>query len=138
MSRILLDTNVLVYAVDKSSKYHHWSKKFFSDEKYDCCTTSKNLSEFLVVTTRGEEPLLSTEDAVSDVRDFRAICTVLYPDPLSTDLYTELCSQHQIKGLAIHDCEIASIGLSNQVNQIATVNKKDFRQIDELTVVSPD
>ena len=138
MSRILLDTNVLVYAVDKSSKYHHWSKKFFSDDKYDCFTTSKNLSEFLVTTTRGEEPFLTIQEALSDVKNFRAICTVLYPDSMSTDLYSELCFQHQVKGLVIHDFEIASIGLSNQVNQIATVNKKDFSKIDELTVVSPD
>lgn len=138
MSRILLDTNVLVYAVDKSSKYHYWSKKFFSDDRYDCFTTSKNLSEFLVTTTRGEEPFLSVEDAVSDVKNFRAICSILYPDSISTDLYLELCSQYQVKGLVIHDFEIASIGLSNQVNEIATVNKKDFSKIVDLMVVSPD
>ncbi|MCB0328432.1 MAG: PIN domain-containing protein [Bdellovibrionales bacterium] len=74
MSRILLDTNILIYALDQSSTYYHWSRKFFTDEQYECFTTSKNLSEFIAVTTRGEEPLLSTADALEMIRYFRTNC----------------------------------------------------------------
>ena len=64
--------------------------------------------------------------------------SVLFPDPVSTDLYIEMCARYQIKGLPVHDFEIAAISLSNQINKLVTVNRKDFNKIEELQIITPD
>ncbi|TWT41512.1 hypothetical protein KOR42_47830 [Thalassoglobus neptunius] len=83
MSRLLVDTNVLVYAIDQDSKYHLWPRRVLTDENTEIYTTSKNLSEFLAVVTRKDGPHLSCSDAISVIGDFRTSCNVLYPDALS-------------------------------------------------------
>ena len=55
MNRILIDTNVLVYSIDKDSKFNSRALELLTNTNYDLYTTSKNLSEFLVVLTRGIE-----------------------------------------------------------------------------------
>ncbi len=44
----------------------------------------------------------------------------------------DLLRKYQPIGLQIHDFEIVSIALSNQVATIATFNKKDFNKVSEI------
>lgn len=53
MNKIFIDTNVLIYAKDKSSSYHERSIKLLS-QPFHFYTSSKNLSEYFAVVTRGE------------------------------------------------------------------------------------
>jgi len=75
MTEILLDTNVLVYALDQDSRFHLWASRFFHDENVQCVVTSKNISEFLCVTTRGDNPAL-TIASIALSSDVRRIATV--------------------------------------------------------------
>lgn len=43
MSKLLLDTNVLIYSIDEDSKYFTKVHNIFSDQ-HELYTTSKNLS----------------------------------------------------------------------------------------------
>ena len=52
--RILIDTNILIYSIDVDSKFHHKSIKLLPNPDNELYTTSKNISEFLVVLTRAE------------------------------------------------------------------------------------
>ena len=52
---ILVDTNVLIYAVDADSQFNEQAIKFLSDPALKLFTTSKNISEFLVILTRDTE-----------------------------------------------------------------------------------
>ncbi len=47
MSKVLLDTNVLIYSIDEESKYFKKAQNLISEQNRDLFTTSKNLSEFL-------------------------------------------------------------------------------------------
>ena len=49
---VLVDTNVLIYAIDADSQFHHRALKFLSDPTIQFFITSKNISEFLVVLTQ--------------------------------------------------------------------------------------
>jgi|GEM_PF-6526811 len=44
----------------------------------------------------------------------------------------DLLRKYQPIGLQIHDFEIVSVGLSNQVSTIATFNEKDFKKVSEI------
>ena len=65
MSKVLLDTNFLIYSIDQDSKYFHSTQDFLSNTKYQFFTTSKNIAEFLAVITRLPSSALKLDDALS-------------------------------------------------------------------------
>jgi len=65
---ILVDTNVLIYAVDEDSKFHEGALNLLSNSQNNLFTTSKNISEFLVVLTRHNDIHLSTKECL-DILD---------------------------------------------------------------------
>lgn len=136
MSKMLIDTNVLVYSKDKSSVFHRASISVFngSDQLY---TTSKNLAEYYAVVTKGNAPLLSPLEAIHDITEFALYCTILYPTLLSHQKLFELIRKYQPKGLKVHDFEIASIALVSGVPNVATFNQGDFKQITGMDVLVP-
>ena len=135
MSKVLVDTNILIYVKDNSSIFHQAALKII-DNSDDLYITSKNITEYYSVVTKGAQPLLTSTEALEDIREFISFCQVLYPDYLSYQKLSKLILLHQPKGLLIHDFEIASIGLVNGVNKIATFNKADFSKITELQVIN--
>jgi hypothetical protein len=74
MSKILLDTNVLIYAVDEESSFYPASRALL-DSEHELFTSCKNISEFLAVLTRAPITSISLEDALATVDDFRTIMT---------------------------------------------------------------
>lgn len=58
--------------------------------------------------------------------------TILYPSEKSFLAFIELLQKYQPIGLQIHDYEIISIGMANQVSNIATFNEKDFKKVKEI------
>jgi predicted nucleic acid-binding protein len=131
MSKLLLDTNVLIYSIDEGSKYFSKVQKLFS-EQFELCTTSKNLSEFLAVITRIPKNPLPLNDALLLVEDFINVMTIYYPTQESFLTFQNLVRKYKPAGLQIHDYEIVSIGLTNQVTTMVTFNEKDFRKIKEI------
>ena len=47
MNNILIDTNLLIYAIDEDSKYYHSVQKLLDDESNNLFTTSKNITRSL-------------------------------------------------------------------------------------------
>ena len=135
MSKLLLDTNALIYSIDEGSKYFNKAQKLFS-EPFELCTTSKNLSEFLAVVTRIPKIPLPLNDASLIVEDFINVMTIYYPTQESFLTFQDLIRKYKPSGLQIHDYEIVSIGLANQTTTIATFNEKDFKKIKEIELYS--
>ena len=133
--QVLLDTNILTYAIDEDSKYFEVVRGLLNDNSFEFCTTFKNLSEFLSVVTRAPNASMSVQDALQAVEDFRSYLKILYPTEESLDLFVDLVRRYSPGGLKIHGHEIASIALSNKIPLIATLNKKDFAGIEEITLV---
>jgi len=131
MSKLLLDTNVLIYSIDEGSKYFKQANKIFT-KQFELYTTSKNLSEFLSVITRIPKNPMSLKDALLVVKDFSDALTVIYPDEDSFKIFINLLKQYQPVGLHIHDYEIISIALSNKIKTIATFNEKDFEKVNDI------
>ncbi len=46
MSKVLVDTNILVYGIDEDSTFFKRARKILEQETHQLVTTSKNLSEF--------------------------------------------------------------------------------------------
>lgn len=136
MSKLAVDTNVFVYALDKDSKYHHWSRSILSSNKFELYTTSKNITELLTVLTARKGFDLDLNVALKYAKSISRSIRVLFPDHLSMELLFEMSSRYKYRGIKVHDLEIAAIALSNEVYEIATQNSTDFKKIKELNVLS--
>ncbi len=136
MNKILLDTNILIYAIDADSKYHKKSLDLIYDSTLSLYTTSKNISEFLVVLTRTEAIRIEVKEALEILLDLLSISniTVLYPTEESSEVFYNLIKKYNPSGLRIHDFEIISIGLSCGIRKIATRNISDFKNIKEVEI----
>lgn len=132
---ILVDTNVLIYAVDADSQFNNQAVKFLSDSALKLFTTSKNISEFLVVLTRNAEIELSSSECLDILSSLLSDIEILYPTPISMDFFQKLVRKYNPRGLWIHDVEIASIGMAHGISVIATNNSADFKRIAELEVI---
>ncbi len=135
MNNILLDTNLLIYAIDEDSKYYNSVQNILFGESNNLFTTSKNISEFLSVVTRYPDKSISIKDALVVINEFKSIFTILYPSEQSNLIFLDLLKKYSPHGLKIHDFEIISIALSHNIENIATVNRKDFSGIKEINLV---
>lgn len=108
---MLIDTNVLVYSIDEESIFYERSRKILTSSMYHKVTTSKNLVEFLSVVTRQTGYDVETDIALEILEEVIQGIEVIYPNQESLAIVWQLLNQYQIKGLQIHDVEIASIGI---------------------------
>ena len=134
MNKIFIDTNILIYSIDEDSKFYSKSQEILFNSNSQLFTSSKNLSEFLSVVTRSPTNALSIEDALAAIEDFSNNFTILYPTKISFSVFKKMLQKYNPKGLKIHDFEIVSIVLANEINQIATLNIKDFESIEEISL----
>ena len=134
MSKLLIDTNLLIYTIDQESKYFEKTNALFNNNKYSLYTTSKNLSEFLAVVTRLPYSPLNSNEAIAAVKSFQKLFVTLYPSSESYGIFIDLVKKHDGIGLKIHDIEIDSIAISHEITSIATINKKDFDYITGIDV----
>jgi len=135
MSKLLIDTNILVYGIDQDSKFFHQSRNILDGSDHQLVTTSKNLLEFLAVVTRNSGYDLKTELALEILDDIIRGIDVLYPSQDSLAIFLELINRYQPSGLKIHDFEIISIGLAAGIHQVATFNEKDFKNVKEISLL---
>lgn len=136
MNNVLLDTNILLYAIDEESKYFKSVQRLLSSNTINFFTTSKNISEFLSVITRIPNSSISVEKALFILNDFQNSLRILCPTEESNVIFIDLLKKYKPHGLKIHDYEIVSIALSNKIKNIVTINKKDFERIEEIKLVS--
>lgn len=135
MSKLLVDTNILVYGIDEDSKFFAQSRNILDSSEYQLITTSKNLLEFLAVVTRNTGYDLKIELALEIVNDIIQGIQILYPSQDSLAIFLELMDRYKPTGLKVHDFEIISIGLAAGVDRVATFNKKDFKNIKEISLM---
>jgi len=134
MSKILVDTNILVYGIDEDSSFFKRARKILEQEKYQLVTTSKNLIEFLAVTTKSSGYNLENNTALEIIEEIIQGIEIVYPTQESMAIFLDLMNRYQPKGLKVHDFEIISIGLAHGIHEVATFNIKDFKSVKEITL----
>lgn len=134
MSKLLVDTNILVYGIDEDSQFFNQSRQILDHSESQLVTTSKNLIEFLAVVTRSSGYDLETKIALEILEEIIQKFEIVYPSQDSLAIFLELTERYQTKGLKVHDFEIISIGLAAGVQDVATFNIKDFDTVKEISL----
>lgn len=128
MSKLLIDTNIFIYALDKDSIHHQKSVEYLTS-KDKLFTTSKNISEYFAVTSKIG---IETAITIGFYGEIKQNLVVLYPNDKSLLIFEKLYKKYAPKGNRVFDLEIVSIMLANKIHKIATLNQKDFITIDEV------
>ncbi len=132
MNNLLLDTNILIYALDENSKFHQRAKNILTDGKYNFFITSKNISEFFAVCTKLN---LDKDKIWGFYNEIKTNAIILYPSGESIKKFEMLIKKYSPFGNRVYDIEIASIMLANKVLRIATLNITDFENINEINLL---
>jgi predicted nucleic acid-binding protein len=135
MSKLLVDTNILIYGIDEDSKFFGQSRNILDHSDYQLVTTSKNLVEFLAVVTRASGYDFKTDRALEILDEIIQGVQIIYPSQDSLAILLELTRRYEPSSLKIHDYEIISIGLAAGIYDVATFNRKDFQAVNEITLL---
>lgn len=134
--RLLVDTNILIYAVDEDSKYHEQSLYLIQDSEYDLFLTSKNITEFFVALTRTPDIAISSRECLACLDSLLLYFNVIYPNQGSQEKLKYLINKYNPSGLWIHDLEIISIAMEYSIFSIATKNLEDFEKVEEIEIIT--
>jgi predicted nucleic acid-binding protein len=135
----LVDTNILVYAIDSSQGRKHERsmelvKKIFLEG--GGAVSAQILSEFFVVSTKKLAKPLQAREAITFVK---AVCESGNWEKMShsheTVLKAAVLSAEE--RMEFWDALVAETMLENGVKEILTENDRDFRRIRGIKVVNP-
>lgn len=138
----IIDTNVLVYALDVDAPRHTASRTLLEAARDGSTTlyvTSQILCEFYSIVTnarRVSKPRTSA-DAVSAISGLLAFLQVL-PIPAQTvEGWLSLLRRRPVTGGDVFDLQIVAAMRANDVQRIYTFNTDDFEVFSEISVVTP-
>ncbi|MBI5635810.1 PIN domain-containing protein [Candidatus Micrarchaeota archaeon] len=134
-SLALIDTNVLVYAVDGGSSKHEAAVRIVAERcrSETCLVSAQNLAEFVCVVTEKHKKLTG-EQANQFVSDLASNSIVLAYKASHVLRANQL---RQAYATPFFDSLLAATMEDAGVYQIITENEKDFRKIPWLTVINP-
>ena len=95
--------------------------------------STKNISEYFSVCSK-----LKLENATiwKFYEELKLNTTLLFPDNQSVYLFENLLKKYKPTGNRIYDIEIVSIMIRHGINEIATFNFDDFKNITEIEISS--
>ncbi len=138
----IIDTNVLVYALDADAPQHAAARALLETAREAGATlfvTSQIICEFYSIVTnprRVSKPR-SAADAVTAISGLLAFLHVLpIPAPTVGGLL-DLLRRHPVTGGDVFDLQIVATMQANGVQRIYTFNTADFEVFPELSIVTP-
>jgi predicted nucleic acid-binding protein len=134
--RLLVVTNILIYAVDEDSEYHHQSLDLIQNSNYELFLTSKNVTEFFVALTRAPDIHISSRECLECLDSLMFYFHVICPNQDSLEKLKYLIYKYNPCGLWIHDLEIISIAMEYSISRIVTKNLEDFEKVEEIDVIT--
>lgn len=128
---ILLDTNVLVYAIQAKAPQHDASRRLVEAVqagRCPACLFPQILLEFFAVMTdagRLETPATKAE-GLDLVKMYSAILPVLQPSHSALDIFLALAEGSGVHGQRVFDCYLVAQAMDAGVGTICTYNIRDF------------
>ncbi len=142
--RILLDTNVLVRAVQRSHPACRMAVsavKALHGKQHVLCVAPQNVAEFWNVCTR---PAVVNGLGLSVTATDRYASRLermflVLPDSMETFReWRRLVVQHNVMGAKVHDTHLVATMKVHRLDQILTFNMQDFARYEGVTAIHPD
>lgn len=135
---VLVDSNILVYAVNSSSPKHQAAQSFLQTYIGQLVLAHQNIFESLrVLTHRKFEYPMTATGAGKAIGSIAELCRIIEPNRNTYYLALGLAQKYSLYGDEIFDAYLAATALSNDVTVIATDNTKHFTRFDALEIYNP-
>ena len=142
--KVLLDSNILIYAYDNLSANHEQAKrvmeKVFNGE-IEACLSAQVLFEFFAVITNPKKASspMSTNEAADLCLELWECCEI---EKISSTVSTpnqvfSLAKERKLSGAGIFDCVLATTAKENNIGVIYTENIRDFKNYKNLKAENP-
>ncbi len=133
-SRVLIDTNILVFSIDLDSEKHEIAKELVKKHclQGTAVLSAQNLAEFVFVVTEKTKKL-SAEEANLFVHDLMDNSNVITYSGKEVVRASQLTS----KGLHFFDALIVATMENAKVFTILTDNDRDFKKASGIEVINP-
>jgi predicted nucleic acid-binding protein len=134
----LVDSNILVYAVNSSSPKNRMAQHFLQSNAGELVLAHQNVLESLRVLTHNKFPHpMSTAEANSAIDNIAKVCRIISPNRLTYQVARGFLKKYELTGDKIFDAYLAATAITNGISTIATDNVKDFERIQEMSTVYP-
>lgn len=140
MSRVFIDTNVLVYADQPQAAFHTIARDAliaFEAARDEQWISQQVIREYLSVVTRANpsaperlplSPQIAALAAARFLDTFR-----IAPDGLDVaNRLLDLIAAHSVAGRRVHDVNIVATMLTHDITRLVTFNPRDFRAFGGL------
>lgn len=138
--KILLDTNILLYASDVKSRFHTSALEIIKKAKtkdFLAFIAEKSLYEMFAVLTRGYKFSPEKAREIFEYYLFDEDFEILFTSPQTPLLISELIQEKKISGKYIFDIVLIALMRENGISSIYTKNKKDFQGFSKIRAVDP-
>ncbi|MDQ3305789.1 MAG: PIN domain-containing protein [Actinomycetota bacterium] len=139
---MLVDANLLLYAVLERSAFHETAVEWFSQVLQGPRRVGLpwlSLGAFVRIATnpRATQPPLSPDEAWSVVEDWLVRPTVWIPEPTEhhADVVGGIIRRHQVAGNVVTDAQLAALALEHGLTVYSA--DSDFARFDEIRWENP-
>jgi predicted nucleic acid-binding protein len=135
--KILIDTNIIVYSINKSSPKSEVARTFLQNNANHLYLAHQNILEALRVLTHKKFPTpMTIKEAIFAVHKIADACGIIAPNYMTYPIAFEFIKKHSLNADKIFDAYLAATALSNTITSIATDNSKDFQKF-EMNLINP-
>lgn len=135
---MLVDSNILVYSLNRSSPKHKQAQKFLREYRKDIYLAHQNILETLRVLTHPKFPNpMKSQQAFKAILGIVNAVHVVSPLFETYQLALELIKKHKLIADRIFDAYLVATMIENGISTIATDNEKDFRIFTGISVINP-
>ena len=137
-----IDTNILIYASDRSSPWHEKAKVVLEKATVDGVAlfiSPQVLREYLSVATRSviHKGTIPWEKINKNHLRFQRVFKVLPEDTATANKLGELVHKFRVSGKHVHDANIVATMLIHDIQFILTHNVDDFKRYEALVKIIP-
>jgi predicted nucleic acid-binding protein len=132
--RFTLDTNILVYAIDRDAGERHEKAMMIVDRavEQDCILTLQTLCEFFFAATRKKKMPLS--DARLQVQDWQSLFPIILPQPAALMQAINAVEQHKI---SFWDAMLWAVAKQAEVKVLLSEDFQHERELEGVRFQNP-
>ena len=136
MNKVLVDSNILIYSVQKEEKKHPKAVESIEKlvNKKKMAVSVQNLVEFSRVLREKAQPAVDHETVKEYLFGFMKFSTVL---EYSGNTAVEALSLSKLYGIHFFDALLAATMQENGTKEILTENEKDFAKVKWIKATNP-
>ena len=139
---MLVDANILLYAVDEDSPFHQRASRWLTDAlngPHRVGFPWQSLVAFIRISTheRASAHPLTPEEATRFVTDWLEpeVAWIPQEGPGHARILTDLINRYQLRGNIISDAQLAALAIEHGVEMCS--NDSDFARFSEVRWINP-